>query len=264
MYEAAAVKEARQIQRRAQAHLVKAHQRLGCSVETVGWVEVVLHPTSRDGRLNYVMPRRGTAWVAAASLLPGLERLQAQGRAPRAQYLEALYPPQFGSALAGFGLGLAHRAVLLTYLAPAGAAAAARLPREYEVVLDAAWPADGHDWEALTLEAAPGAGLTLALREQGQPVGAARLLRLDTTALLMAWAAPGRQTPARLQALALAGRQEALAAGASLVYALGPTPAFGQALLDASFAACGDLVSYTVEGERAGDFLMEQPVPPER
>ncbi len=99
-----AVKETRQILRRVQDHLFQAHTALGVTHESVGFVDVIYHHANTVPDLNYVMPRRNTAWVSGKFVQQGLERLRALSRVPRVQYIEGLYPPQFAKALSDLGL----------------------------------------------------------------------------------------------------------------------------------------------------------------
>ncbi|MCA9906291.1 MAG: hypothetical protein KC547_20690, partial [Anaerolineae bacterium] len=78
----------------------------GTRHETLNLVIVVYHPSDDAPDLNYVAPRRGTAWVSASALQEGLLRLQALGRTPRFAYLEGLLPPFFRQTLVESGLEL--------------------------------------------------------------------------------------------------------------------------------------------------------------
>ncbi|NJO54968.1 MAG: hypothetical protein HC829_09190 [Bacteroidales bacterium] len=100
----AAVRESRKILRRVQEHLHHAHAGLGARQETVGLVDVLYHPTSTLSSLNYVTPRRSTAWVPSEMINQGLEHLRKLERTPRVQYIEGLFPPLFSKTL--FDLGL--------------------------------------------------------------------------------------------------------------------------------------------------------------
>ena len=98
------VKETRQLLRRILDHLFQAHSAFGVDHETVGFVDVIHHPTNQIPDLNYVTPRRNTAWVSGKFVQQGLDRLRALDRLPRVEYIEGLYPPQFAKALSDLGL----------------------------------------------------------------------------------------------------------------------------------------------------------------
>jgi predicted GNAT family N-acyltransferase len=100
----AAVKETRRLLRQVQEHLFLSHADLGVQRETMGMVELVYHPQTSVSELNYVTPRRKTAWGAAKFVEEGLQRLQALGRVPCVTYIEGLYPPLFGKTLHEFSL----------------------------------------------------------------------------------------------------------------------------------------------------------------
>lgn len=120
----AAVKELRVLLRQVQDHLLTADALAGVRQESVGMVDVVTHPTDDSPALNYVLPRRNTAWVPAPAIEAGLHRLHEQGRAPRFQYMEGLFPPQFSDTLAKVGLAATKTLPVYAYkpgfMPPAG------------------------------------------------------------------------------------------------------------------------------------------------
>ncbi len=109
----ASIKEARTRMRQVQEHLLLAGKAHGAREENVGMVDVIFHPANPLGDLNYVTPRRNTAWVSAGYVEQGLSRLQALGRTPRVRYLEGLFPPAFGQTLLKLGLAHESRTALL-------------------------------------------------------------------------------------------------------------------------------------------------------
>ncbi len=72
----AEVKESRVIMRQVQEHLLQAHLRLGSQEEALGFVDVIYHPTNPVGYLNYITPRRNTAWISGKYIENGLDRLR--------------------------------------------------------------------------------------------------------------------------------------------------------------------------------------------
>jgi hypothetical protein len=102
----AAVKESRQTLRTIHNHLQQAHHHTGIVQEDIGLVEVVYHPDTALSVLNYVTPRRSTAWVPAPEVKKGLDRLRSLNRAPRVLYIDELFLPMFAQSLTGLGLQL--------------------------------------------------------------------------------------------------------------------------------------------------------------
>src|SRR5690606_29980295 len=67
------VKQHRVMLRQVQEHLLAAHLLLGSLLESAGMVDVVHHPASPLPDLNYVTPRRSTAWVPGSYVERGLQ-----------------------------------------------------------------------------------------------------------------------------------------------------------------------------------------------
>ena len=109
------IRAARQVMRRVQAHLLDAHQQMGAQVENVGFVDVIHHPTTELPYLNYVTPRRNTAWVSAQHITDGLHHLEALQREARLRFAEGLYPPMFQKALLSTGLTLEEETPVSVY-----------------------------------------------------------------------------------------------------------------------------------------------------
>lgn len=99
-----AVKESRVFLRLIQDHLLADDLQAGAVQESAGMVDVVTHRTQADPALNYVLPRRNTAWVPTPTIDAGLQRLRDQGHAARFQYVQGLFPPQFGDTLTKIAL----------------------------------------------------------------------------------------------------------------------------------------------------------------
>lgn len=101
--ESAALKESRRMLRRALDHLYAAHEALGAHRLSVGMVDIY-HASTRTPELNYVTPRRNTAWVSGGHVQDGLEQLKTLGRPPRVMYIEGLILPEFERTLTTLGL----------------------------------------------------------------------------------------------------------------------------------------------------------------
>lgn len=128
MSDDAAVKEARRVLRLVQDHLRQAHMRLGSVQEAAGLVDVFHHPTNSLGQLNYITPRKNTAWVPAPEIQKGIDRLTELQRPPRVVYVEGLFPPLFAKTLRDLDLEMAQEIPLLIYKLPGHAAKAPSLP----------------------------------------------------------------------------------------------------------------------------------------
>jgi hypothetical protein len=113
----AAVKESRRILRRVQEHLTRSHLSLGAQQESLGMVEVIHHPVNRLPDLNYVTPRRNTAWVSGNFVEDGLARLRELDRQARVQYIEGLFPPLFARMLRDLGLDAERETPIMAYKA---------------------------------------------------------------------------------------------------------------------------------------------------
>jgi hypothetical protein len=98
-----------------QTHVTQSHLHLGTQQETVGLAEVFHHPQNRLPYLNYVTPRRNTAWVPAPEIKAGLEHLRSHDRRPRVYYFEGLYPPVFAKTLRDLGLVIESETGIMTY-----------------------------------------------------------------------------------------------------------------------------------------------------
>ncbi len=85
------VKESRVVLRAVQEHLNYTHLSLGAVSEKVGLVDVLYHPDNPMPDLNYITPRRNTAWIPTQDIEKGLTRLGELNRKKRIYYVEVLY-----------------------------------------------------------------------------------------------------------------------------------------------------------------------------
>src|SRR5258706_7776090 len=108
-------RESKHILRQIQDHLGEMHTKLGALRESVGMVEVFHHPSTNAPMLNYITPRKNTAWVSSSYLQQGLTHLAQQGRLPRVEYIEGLYPPAFARTLRDLGLELERETLIMVY-----------------------------------------------------------------------------------------------------------------------------------------------------
>lgn len=109
------VKESRRVMRLVQDHLAQAHRGLGAKQESIGLVDILYHPENKLSYLNYVTPRKNTAWIPGPAVEKGLERLRELDRTPRVYYIEGLFPPLFARSLRELGLAIEQEIPLMTY-----------------------------------------------------------------------------------------------------------------------------------------------------
>ncbi len=98
------VKQIRQILRQVQTHLTDVHVHQGAVQEPTGLVDVLYHPDNANAELNYVTPRKNTAWVSMPEVINGLQVLKNYQRPLRVMFIEGLFIPAFGDRLASIGL----------------------------------------------------------------------------------------------------------------------------------------------------------------
>jgi hypothetical protein len=195
----AAVKESRQTLRTIHNHIQQAHHHTGIVQEDIGLVEVVYHPDTTLPVLNYVTPRRSTAWVPAPEVTRGLDRLRALNRTLRVLYVDELFLPMFAQSLTDLGLQL-EREIRLLACKP-GLADRAELPAGMRIEPasdDTLWQQireSGH-FNALTQGIEPintqASGddawrtIDLQLRDGSDLLGAARISLYGSSAHLLA------------------------------------------------------------------------------
>lgn len=281
-----AVKETRQILRRVQDHLFQAHTALGVSHESVGFVDVIYHHANTVPDLNYVTPRRNTAWVSGKFVQQGLERLHALSRVPRVQYIEGLYPPQFAKALRDLGLEAERETAIMAYAvddlnqkvprtsSPAGV----RLETVTDQRANDQWRALWRDasFDVLTLgveplavgrDAAAEETVDVVMRRDDSLIGIARVgiqpgtrsAHIIALALLRA-----ERTPRLTKVLLTAAMRAALKQGSSLIFAPGESDDDRALMRKLGFVDVGTMVCYAARSENAdevqGHDVLLQPV----
>ncbi len=294
---ASSVKSNRQILRRIQDHVLHAHLALGVEQNKVGFVDVVHHPDVSFADLNYVTPRRNTAWIPGQVVQQGLDRLKTLERRPRVRYVEGLFLPQFGKTLSDLSLEVEQKTPLLVYL-PAGiedfippAPPKPRAPAgiRLELISDKrgvdlwrdVWSSGCYDVSILGFEplamrqdALPlklGQQTDVLIYHQNLPVGAVRL-GLQTAAKsahIIAIAVMSEINTPQLVKLALAAAlRVAMARGCDLVFAAGNDADKVECDIlssDLGFIDVGTMVCYAAaventRSETANDDLMAQPI----
>jgi hypothetical protein len=102
--EAARLRENRHWLRQIDSALRAGWEAAGSLREAVGLVDLYWHPADASPALNLAVPRRNTALVPVGDVCAGLNRLRAQGREPRFQYIEGLFPAHYAAQLRAAGL----------------------------------------------------------------------------------------------------------------------------------------------------------------
>lgn len=204
----ASVKETRVTMRRVQEHLRQSHLNMGAQEESLGFVDLVYHPNNPHAALNYVTPRRNTAWVSGKHIEVGLSALREKGRPARVTFSEGLFPPIFARSLRELGLEIEYETPLMVYQTSENSFKMPDMPTDTTIsVADdqqslAIWwyiwrnafyevAATGVDPLVLGRDMASiyhGQQRNLILYRYGFPIGAARLTLNDGTAHILAQA----------------------------------------------------------------------------
>lgn len=272
----AAVKEARQILRRVQDHLYQSHMNLGVQLEPLDLVDVFYHPESTLASLNYISPRRKTAWIPGEMVQQGLDYLQSLNRVPRIQYIEGLFPPLFARTLRDLNLVPEWELPLMVYVKdgfngqPAPSVSLDRLPLDVniEVVSDQrgielwwyVWRNAYYD--VLTLGVEPmvvgrdmaalqmGHLIDVLLYRAGFPLGVARVNMHEQTAHVVALALMKEvRTPEFIHILYRASAHAALERGCTVVYAPGSTETDRRVCREVGFLDIGSMVCFQAQSE---------------
>ena len=284
-------RETRRVLRQIQDHLFHVHMTLGATHESVGLVDVYSHPTNPMPNLNYVTPRRNTAWVSGQMVKQGLDRLHELGRMRRVQYIEGLFPPLFAKTLRDLHLQVERETPIMVYKAGGIGGHLTPIPDgphlpdgvAIEQVNDQrgieAW---WYVWrnafyDVLTLGVEPlfvgrdmaamrlGQQLDFLVFRYGFPVGVSRLSIQDETAHISALALLKEvRTPAMTHALQSTVLKTALERGAKVVFAPGETDADRRQLRELGLVDFGSVVCYSAPDEKVHEEShvnpLEQPV----
>ena len=287
------VKESRQLLRRIQDHLFQAHAAFGVEHETIGFIDVIHHPTNTLPDLNYVTPRRNTAWVSGQFVEQGLDHLRSLKRQPRVQYIEGLYPPLFAKTLRDLGLYVERETPLMIY-APGGLnnttpppPTAPPVPSDarlelvtdqrglelwwyvwrnayYDVLTLGVEPlAVGRDMAALRL----GQQLDVMLYRHNFPVGVIRLgVQTNNKSAHVVALALMREarSPQLTKLLLTAAMRAALARGCTLIFAPGETEEDRVLNRELGFIDVGSMVCYAARSEDVNEVdehdILVQPI----
>ncbi len=287
--DSATVKESRRVLRRIQDHLYLAHGSLGVQRESVGLVDVMHHPTSSLASLNYVTPRRSTAWVSSEMIEQGLTHMRQIERTPRVHYIEGLFPPPFAKNLLDLGLKAEWELPLLAYL-PGGFNGQMPPPLNADPLPEGiriepvtnerggqmwreVWRGEAYDVATLGVEpllvgqegVQQGQQIDILMHKGDSPVGLARLsIQEDTMHLLATALMKSARTPELGTLLLTAAVKAAVAQGCTLIYAPGETETDRQTARALGFMDFGGIVCYAAStfntGEVRDDRILGQPV----
>lgn len=291
MTDEGSVRESRRVLRRIQDHLFEAHHNLGVRHESVGLVDVLYHPTSTLPSLNYVTPRRNTAWVSGAMIDTGLTYLKRLNRVPRVHYIEGLFPPLFAKTLRELKLDLEWELPLMVYLKhgfhgqtppalteetlPPGVTIERVADRRGVALWWFVWRNVGYD--VFTLGVEPlfvghdlnalqnGQQIDILMCRDSYPIGIARLSIQKQAAHLLALALLKEvRTPELTRLLQIAAVQAALAEDCTLIYAPGEAEGDRKLARTLGFLDFGSIVCYaataSTEHEVEDDRIVGQPV----
>ncbi len=269
-------RESKHILRQIQDHLGEMHVKLGALRESVGMVEVFHHPSTSTPTLNYITPRKNTAWVSGSYLQQGLAHLAQLERLPRVEYIEGLYPPAFARTLRELGLELERETLIMVYK-PGGLAGHSTptllerpLPDGISIRQVNDQESIGHWWyvwrnghyDVLSLGVEPlfvgqdmqatwtGQQLDYVLYRGGFPAGVVRVsLHKDTAHISAIALLKEIRSPAMIQILQMAAVKGALERGAKLVFAPGEKDAERRMARELGFMDFGSIVCYAAPDE---------------
>lgn len=260
------VRQVRRSLRHIQAHTLQAHLNLGASRHDLGLVEVLYHPSNTLAHLNYIVPRRNTAWIPAQEIKKGMDFLRQRERIPRLYLVGGLYPPLFAKSLRDVGLSVEREIALMVYSSehntlPPVANKADGLHTSlvdnqdgialwwyiwrnarYEVVANGVEPVYiGRDMR----EMAMGNQQDIILYQARFPIGVARLTYVDQTANITAVAVlKESRTPESVAMLYDVALRTALKRGCDMVFTSGETETDRQASRRSGFVDVGSLICY--------------------
>jgi hypothetical protein len=264
-------REARQILRRIQAHLLNAQIALGAEHNVVNLVEVIHHPENPIPSLNYVTPRQKTAWVSADQVRRGMDYLSEQGRTPRVCYIEGLLPPLFARNLRQLNLTVETETPLMVFAKDGlhgNAPPEVTAPNPpYNLHLETVSDVRGAEvwwyvwqnahYDVLTLGVEPlfvgrtvaevtmGHQIDIIVSQASLPFGVARVTVYEDTAHIVSTAIfKEQQSPKMTRLLRHAALYEALQRGCSIVFASGETDVERETSRGLGFMDFGSVVCY--------------------
>lgn len=268
------IKAARVVMRQVEEHLRQSHINSGASDEPMGFVDVVHHTSSSLACLNYVTPRRNTAWVSAQHIEKGLDALRSKGRLSRVRFVEGLYPPVFARSLRELGLRAESETPIMVYKVAETRPAPIALPHSLSVQTvedhqgmamwwyvwrNAFYDVMTSGFEPLLLgsdirDMYLGKQHNIILYRHGFPIGVSRLTIHGNTAHLVAHALFKEvHTPERERLLIDLTLESAIQQGCELIFAAGHDDNERQLLRGIGFSDAGSIVSYAEPNAQTDD-----------
>lgn len=261
------IKETRRILRQIQTHLTQSSLNRGAVRQPVGLVDVIYHPDIKLPTLNYVTPRRSTAWISGKDVEHGLDDLRGRERQPRVEYIEGLFPPLFAKTLNELGLYVVEELSLMVFQKDVNTLQVVQSSdgivydtvndhnasalwwyvwrnAHYEVITNTADPTFiGSDLHQIAL----GTQLDIIMYRYRFPVGAVRLtlLKDNETAQISALAVMKEwRTPELVRGLQVQAIKAALEQGAKLIFAAGVVEDERPLFRETGLVDCGSVVCY--------------------
>jgi hypothetical protein len=290
-----AVKDSRRVLRQVQIHLLQSRINMGAICESAGLADVLHHPFNSLPHLNYVTPRKSTAWISVKEIEQGLEALAKYNRPRRVEYIEGLFLPIFAKSLREIGLVVQQETPLMVYQPGENHANAATPvpvmpPLPDGVVIDEVKDHEGSSvwwyiwrnahYDVITQTAEPiyvgqsimqialGWQIDILMHRYRFPVGAARITVLpeNQTAHIAALALMREvRTPDMLKLLQRHAIQAAVQRGCTLVFTSGETEQDRRLSRENGFIDYGSLVCYAETQSKPGahkDFLHDRVAQP--
>jgi hypothetical protein len=231
----------------------------------MGFVDVIYHVSSPLPQLNYVTPRRNTAWVSANYLSEGLKALGEKGRNARVRFAEGLYPPIFIRTLTDLGLVIERETPIMAYRPNNPPETHLNLPAEVTYIqaedhisMSIWWYVWKNAWyEVLVSGVEPlliardlsnihfKEQINIILYRNRYPIGVSRITLHEGSAHLMAQAILREmRTPEMERTLRQLSLHAALRMGCDLVFASGDTAQERTYYRDLGFVDAGSMVTY--------------------
>lgn len=276
----AEVKEARETLRRVETHLRQAHLNMGSIEESSGMVDVIHHPYSHLPTINYITPRRKTAWVSTTYIEQGIDYLRDLGRRARVRFADGLFPPIFGRSLRDLGLSLETENPLMVYRADVERLSITFPPdvqfsfvanhdsmgiwwyvwrnAYYNVAVSTVDPMYiGHSMRDVYL----GHQINIIMYKNRFPIGATRITIHDNTAHIAAHAVMREfYTPEWDKTLRLVAMDAALSEGCDLLFVSGSDDETRARYRELGFIDSGSIVCYADANAEVEDHLMNDPL----
>lgn len=262
----------RTILRRIESHLRQSHLEMGAEEEAISFVDVIHHPNSALPSLNYVTPRKKTAWVSGNHLQQGIDNLREKGRNIRVRFAEGLYPPVFVRTLRELDLDIEDETPILIYKKTSQPRKMANSPSDvtfaeatspselaiwwyvwrnayYDVAVSSVEPLlIGRDTQEVYL----GRQVNIVMYRRGYPMGVMKLTFHEGTAHLVAHAMLKEMRESDWEkAIREVALDVALDKGADLIFVTGKTEAERKLYREIGFVDSSSIVTYAEQAHLA-------------